>query len=75
MGILSFDPEFALPSSSLPVPGVPKGVGVRVKSKKNERNGVEKGFKPSSPDFYCSLGIFGFSSKLQFCHYTLKFSL
>ena len=46
-----------------------------MKSKKNERNGVKKGFKHSSPDFYYSLGIFGFSSKLQFCHYTLKFSL
>ena len=33
---------------------------MRVKSKKNERNGVKKGFKPSSPDFYCLLGIFCF---------------
>ena len=33
---------------------------MRVKSNQNERNGVEKGFKPSSPDFYCSLGIFCF---------------
>ena len=35
----------------------------------------KKGFKPRNPDFYCSLGIFGFSSKLPFCHYTLKFCL
>ena len=28
-----------------------------VKLNKNERNGVKKGFKHSSPDFYCSLGI------------------
>ena len=37
---------------------------MREKSNKNEINGVEKGFKPSSPDFYCSLGIFGFFFKI-----------
>ena len=35
-------------------------------SKKNERNGVKKGFKPSSPDFYCSLGIFCFFQNYSF---------
>ena len=34
---------------------------MRVKLKKNEGNEVEKGFKHSSPDFYCSWDVLVFS--------------
>ena len=33
------------------------------------------GFNPAAPKITVHGVFFGFSSKLQFCHYTLKFSL
>ena len=60
---------------------VPRVVGVRAKGKKNEKNGVKKDFKHSSPEFYCSWAVLVFSKNHGFattlsnliCMTTLRF--